>query len=417
MRVLFIHQNIPGQFRHVIGALCADPANSVWAIGGQQAAARASVQFPRLNVVPYTVPAAPACQAAGHPWLAEVDAQLRRGQVVARALQQIKDQGVGFDVIVAHPGWGEAMFVKDLFPATPLLAYFEFFYAATGADVGFDPEFPTGPEGALRLRVRNMTHLAALNACDAGFTPTRWQHSRLPREYLGRVAVVHEGVDTETVRPDAAARFEWQGRVFEAGQPVVTYVARNLEPYRGFHMLLRALPALLAAEPHARVLIVGGEHNSYGLRCPHPGGWRAALTEELARAGTPLDTGRVHFVGRLPHAEYLKVLQVSAVHVYLTYPFVLSWSMLEAMAAGCLVVASGTAPVAEVITDGENGRLVDFFDRDALVASVASALRDPARGQALRAAARATVVQRFDRKRCLPAALGLIHALASAQRR
>ena len=414
MRVLFIHQNIPGQFRHLIGALCAEAGNSVWAIGGADAVARAGALFPRLNLVSYSAPAAPS---GGHPWLADVDAQLRRGQVVARAMQQIKDKGVGFDVIVAHPGWGEALFVKDVFPGTPLLAYFEFFYSATGADVGFDAEFPTGPESAQRLRVRNLLHLSALNACDAGMTPTRWQHARLPREYQGRVAVVHEGVDTDAVRPDPAARFEWQGRVFEAGQPVVTYVARNLEPYRGIHVFLRALPALLAAEPQAQVLVVGGNDVSYGMASPHPQGWRAALVEELARAGTPLDASRVHFVGRLAHADYLKMLQVSAAHVYLTYPFVLSWSMLEAMAAGCLVIGSDTAPVSEVIVDGENGRLVDFFDRDALVAAVVSALRDPTRGRASREAARATVVQRYDlKRRCLPAVFKLVEALATPRR-
>ncbi len=417
MRVLFIHQNIPGQFRHLIAALCADAGNSVWAIGAQDAAARAVALFPRLNVVSYATPQVPAGQAGGHPWLADVDAQLRRGQVVARAMQQVKDKGVAFDVVVAHPGWGEAIFVKDIFPATPLLTYFEFFYSATGADVGFDPEFPAGPDAAARLRVRNAMHLSALNACDAGFTPTRWQHSRLPREYQGRVAVVHDGVDTDAVRPDLAARFEWQGRVFEAGQPIVTYVARNLEPYRGFHVLMRALPALLAAEPQAQVLVVGGDEVSYGAASAHPDGWRAALTEELARAGTPLDSERVHFLGKLPHPEYVKVLQVSAVHVYLTYPFVLSWSLLEAMAAGCLVVASDTAPVTEVIVDGENGHLVHLFDRDALLAAVVAALRDPARGRALREAARATVVARYDlRRRCLPAALGLIRSLAMAAR-
>ena len=409
MRVLFIHQNIPGQFRHVIAALCADVRSGVWAIVGADAAARARVLLPRLNLVSYT---APAASAGTHPWLADVDAQVRRGQVVAQALQQLKDKDIGFDVIVAHPGWGEAMFVKDVFPSTPLLTYFEFFYSSTGADVGFDPEFPTGPESAQRLRVRNMPHLAALNACDAGFTPTRWQHSRLPTEYRGRVAVVHEGVDTDAVRPDPAARFEWQGRVFEAGQPIVTYVARNLEPYRGIHVFLRALPALLSAAPGIQVIVVGGDEVSYGQPAPHPQGWRAWLTEELANAGTPLDAERVHVVGKLPHAQYVKVLQVSAVHVYLTYPFVLSWSMLEAMAAGALVIGSATAPVQEVIVDGENGRLVDFFDRDALVATIVDALRDPARGRALREAARATVVQRYDVKRCVAAALKLISALA-----
>ena len=414
MRVLFIHQNIPGQFRHLIGALCADPANTVWAIGGAEAAARATALFPRLNLVSYT---APPTAGETHPWLADLDAQVRRGQVVARALRQLRDRGHAFDVIVAHPGWGEALFVKDIYPATPLLGYFEFFYAATGADVGFDPEFPTGPESAERLRVRNLLHLSALNACDAGVTPTRWQHARLPPEYRGRVAVVHDGIDTDAVRPDLAARFTWQGRVFEAGQPIVTYVARNLEPYRGIHRFLRALPALLAAEPRAQVLVVGGDEVSYGMAAPHPGGWRAALAEELARAGTPLDPERVHFVGKLPHAEYLKVLQVSAAHVYLTVPFVLSWSLLEAMAAGCLVVASDTAPVTEVVVDGQNGVLVDFLDADALVARVAQALRDPARGQALRTAARNTVVQRYDlKRRCLPAALKLVQTLAQAPR-
>ena len=410
MRVLFIHQNIPGQFRHLIAALCADAGNSVWGLGGVDAAARARVLLPRLNRVSYT---APPAAAEAHPWLVDVDAQVRRGQVVARALQQLRDKGVAFDVIVAHPGWGEAMFVKDVFAATPLLTYFEFFYAASGADVGFDPEFPTGPESAQRLRVRNLPHLGALNACDAGFTPTRWQHGRLPREYQGRVAVVHEGIDTHAVRPDPAARFEWQGRVFAAGQPVVTYVARNLEPYRGIHVFLRALPALLAAVPHARVLVVGGDDVSYGLPAPHPDGWRAALAQELAAAGTPLDASRVHFVGKLPHAEYVKVLQVSAAHVYLTYPFVLSWSMLEAMSAGALVIGSATPPVQEVIVDGENGRLVDFFDRGALVAALSAALREPARERPLREAARATVVQRYDLRRCVPPALKLIQALAA----
>lgn len=410
MRVLFIHQNIPGQFRHVIAALCADPGNSVWAVGGADAAPRARVLLPRLNLMSYT---APAAASGAHPWLADVDAQVRRGQVVAQALQQLQDKGLAFDVIVAHPGWGEAMFVKDVFPATPLLTYFEFFYTATGADVGFDPEFPTGPESAQRLRVRNMPHLAALSACDAGLAPTRWQQSTLPREYRGRVAVSHEGIDTDAVRPDPAARFEWQGRVFQAGQPVVTYVARNLEPYRGIHVFLRALPALLAAAPDAQVLVVGGDDVSYGQPAPHPQGWRAWLAEQLASAGTPLDTDRVHFVGKLPHAEYVKVLQVSAAHVYLTYPFVLSWSMLEAMSAGALVIGSATAPVQEVIVDGENGRLVDFFDRDALVATLVDALRDPTRGRALREAARATVVQRYDLKRCVPATLKLIRALAT----
>jgi glycosyltransferase involved in cell wall biosynthesis len=421
MRVLFIHQNIPGQFRHLIAALCADPANDVWAIGADEAATRAKQQFPSLKLVSYAMPrAAPPSTAPTlpmHPWLAGLDAQVRRGQLVAAALRQMKDKGIDFDVIVAHPGWGEAMFVKDVHPDVPLLSYFEFFYAARGADVGFDPEFPAAPDDAERLRVRNLAHLSALNACDAGITPTRWQHARFPKEYQARIAVVHEGVDTDAIEPDATARLDWQGHVFKAGEPIVTYVARNLEPYRGFHVFMRALPALLAAEPTARVLIVGGDETSYGSPSKHAQDWRGTLLTELERAGTPLDPARVHFLGKLPRADYVKVLQVSAAHVYLTYPFVLSWSMLEAMAAGCLVIGSRTEPVTEVLVDGENGRLVDFFDCDALVAAMAGAFRDPMRGRAIRKAARATIVQRYDlKRRCLPAALKLIDSVVRAHR-
>ena len=248
----------------------------MWAIGGADAAARARVLLPRLNLVSYI---APAAAGETHPWLTDVDAQVRRGQVVARALQQLQDKGIALRRDRGPtPAGAEAMFVKDVFPATPLLTYFEFFYAATGADVGFGPRVPhrprkrpaparaqhAAPGRAERLRRGPDAHaLAAVDRCRASTG--------------GRVAVSHEGIDTDAVRPDPAARFEWLGRVFEAGQPVVTYVARNLEPYRGIHVFLRALPALLAAVPDAQVIVVGGDDVSYGLPAPHPQGWRAAL--------------------------------------------------------------------------------------------------------------------------------------------
>ena len=331
-------------------------------------------------------------------------------------MKALKAKGVRFDVIVAHPGWGEALFVKDVFPTTPLLAYFEFFYSATGADVGFDPEFSQKPADGERLRVRNMLHLSALNSCDAGLTPTLWQHSRLPPEYRSRVAVVHEGVDTDIVKPEPNAIFKWRGQSFSAGDPVVTYVARNLEPYRGFHILMRSLPKLLASHPTAQVLIIGGGGVSYGAASRHPDGWQGELTDELGRAGTPIDAKRVHFLGRVPYRDYLRVLQVSAAHVYLSYPFVLSWSMLEAMAAGCVVIGSATKPVMEVLSDRVNGRLFDFFRQDQLVQTVLEVLNHPDRNRALRDAARATIVQKFDlQRRCLPAALALVRSLVNGR--
>lgn len=411
VRVLFIHQNIPGQFRHLILALCADPANEVWAIAGEGAGRRASMLHPRLKVAVYKLPQVPARQGA-HPWLTSLDAQTRRGLAVADVLRRLTGNGLSFDIIVAHPSWGEALFVKDVVPQTPLLAYFEFFYSASGADVGFDPEFPARPDDGERLRMRNLVHLSALSACDAGFTPTRWQHSRLPPEYRSRVAIVHEGVATDVAKPAPDASFQWRGRLFKAGEPIVTYVARNLEPYRGFHVFMRSLPALLARHPGLQVLVVGGDQVSYGTPARHPAGWRSQLMEELSRHGAPIDVERVHFLGKLGHGDYLRVLQVSAAHVYLTYPFVLSWSMLEAMAAGCLVVGSDTAPVREVLTDRVNGRLVDFFDQEQLVTVILDVLANPERHRPLREAARATVVERFDLQgKCLPAGLALIRAV------
>ena len=191
-----------------------------------------------------------------------------------------------------------------------------------------------------------------------------------------------------------------------AGDEVVTYVAPNLEPYRGFPSFLRSLPAILAARPAARVVIIGGDEISYGARLPEGHTWRQRLLDEL---GAGLDRSRVHFLGKVPHRTFLKVLQVSRVHVYLTYPFVLSWSMLEAMAAGCLVVGSRTAPVEEVIRDGENGVLVDFFSPAEIAARVIAGLAEPGAFEALRERARQTVVERYDLKRfCLPEQLRVL---------
>ena len=239
--------------------------------------------------------------------------------------------------------------------------------------MGFDPEFPAALDDRLRVSTWRAHHLLALEQCDVAIAPTQWQKSQFPATYQPKIQVLHEGIATDVLGPDPQAQLTLpNGQVLKAGDPVVTYVARNLEPYRGFHVFMRSLPALLAAHPTCQVLIVGGDEVSYGRAPKNAKSWREALLREV-NIDTSSETGRVHFLGKLPYAQYRRVLQVSAVHVYLTYPFVLSWSLLEALASGCAVVASDTAPVREVIRHGENGLLVDFFDGAQLVDAIASA--------------------------------------------
>ncbi|HZX26893.1 MAG TPA: glycosyltransferase, partial [Telluria sp.] len=357
MRYLFVHQNFPGQFRHVARALADDPANEVVGMGEAERIKAHGRIHPRITLVGYPAPKKAGTET--HHYLREYEGHVRRGQQVARAAQQLAARGFRPDVVVVHPGWGEALFLRELFPRARHVHYCEYYYHADGADVAFDPEFPSGFDDRLRIKLKNNTQLIGLMECDAGIAPTRWQQSLYPAPLRPAISVLHEGIDTGVLQPVPQATLDVDGHVLRAGDEVVTYVARNLEPYRGFHRFMRALPLLQKLRPQARVLIVGGDDVSYGRRLPAGTTYRQKYCAELEGQ---VDWSRVHFLGKLPYLRYLNVLQVSAAHVYLTYPFVLSWSMLEAMACGCLVVGSATAPVQEVITDGENGLLTDFFD-------------------------------------------------------
>jgi len=412
LRVCFIHQNLPGQYRHMIGALL-ERGDEVFGIGERPAIERFKLRHPRLSLVGYAL--APEDKRAPVPQhLREFETQVARGQAVGRALRVMREKNFAPDLIVAHPGWGEATFVRCEFPHVPLLGYCEFFYRAEGADYGFDPEYPGSLSGLYRLQIRKLPHLLALDDIDAGICPTEWQRAQFPAEHQHKLTVIHEGIDTDALAPQPEARVQIGDWQLAAGEPIVTYVARNLEPYRGFHTFMRCLPHLQKAAPQARVVVVGGDEVSYGLRLPPGDSYRARLLKEL---GDTIDASRILFTGKLPHATYASLLQVSAVHAYLTYPFVLSWSLLEAMASGCAIVASRTPPVQEVIDDGVNGWLTDFFDAPALAARLAEVLAGRPDAAAVRAAARRTVVERYDiRRHCLPASLALLDRVAAAAR-
>ncbi len=403
MKVLFVHQNFPGQFKHLAPALQrAGHEVRAMAIGG--------AGLPQVAMVRYAV--ARGSTRDIHPLAADFETKLIRGDACAAAALRVKREGYTPDVIVANPGWGENLFLKDVWPDARLLALLEFFYAVRGLDVNFDPEFANTDIGnAARVRVKNAHLLLTLDSMDWGVSPTHFQHDAMPRAYRDRISVVFDGIDTRSVCPDAGAAVTVDGKTLRAGDEVLTFVNRNLEPYRGYHQFMRALPHILRDRPNAQVLIVGGDEVSYGAKAPAGQTWKQIFLDEVK---AQLDLSRVHFLGRIPYAAYLNVLQVSGCHVYLTYPFVLGWSCIEAMSVGCLVVGSRTAPVEEVITHGQNGLLVDFFDHNALADAVSDVLAQPASYAHLRTAARATALERYDLAGiCLPQQLQLIERLAA----
>jgi glycosyltransferase involved in cell wall biosynthesis len=404
MNFVFIHQTCPGQYQHVVRHLQQTGHEVVFITQ------RVDQEMPGLRILQYT-PAHPMLPPRSYAL--DVEGAALNALAVARICDGLKRDGFVPDIVVGHTGWGELMFVKDVWPNVPLLGYFEFFYRASGSDLNFDQEFPATADDAMRVRIRNSTNFVSLDAVDWGHTPTDWQRDQYPALYHPKISVIHEGVDTELVRPEPSARLYLKGRPsLSQSDQVITYSARRLEPYRGFHVFMRALPKVLSQCPEAQVVIIGGDGVAYG-RMPVSG--RTWRDEMLAELGDRLDLSRVHFLGWLPYVNYQAVLQLSSAHVYMTYPFVLSWGLLEAMATGCLIIGSRTPPVEEVVADGKNGFLFDFFDTDELAERICTALRNREAMMPMRHNARRTIVEQYDLKTiCLPAHLALLRRLTGS---
>ena len=404
MKILFLHQNMPGQYKHLARVFGADPKNEVYFISKPK-----PVEIPGVKKITYKLHREQNKDI--HHYLAPAESAVLYGQAVARVLMDLRKTGFKPDVVCAHPGWGEAMFVKDVFPDAPLLNYFEFYYHSSGSDVGFDPEYNVTLNDLCRIRVKNMNNLLSLEACDAGVSPTRWQRKQFPAEFLYKIAQIHDGIDTKIAAPNPGAKIQLpNGKQLGRDDEIVTYVARNLEPYRGFPTFMRAVPEICRRRPNAHIVIVGGDGVSYGRKLPKGQTFRAKMLKEVK-----IDPERVHFAGYLPYDKFLKILQASSVHIYLTYPFVLSWSMLEAMSAGCLVIGSDTAPVTEVISDGKNGLLVDFFSPKQIAERIDEVLDHKDRMARIRKAARDTILERYDLDMCLKKHVKLIKSLAAGK--
>lgn len=402
MNILFIHQNFPAQYRHIALHYARQGGHRLVAIAKSTAGRVRGVEHAL-----YKIGRKP--RVSRNPYVQDFEAKVHHGDAALRMAKSIKAHGFTPDVILSHPGWGEDLFIKDVFPDAPRLAYAEFYYHAHGADVNFDPEISPGPVDEARIRARNAAQLLSMESAVWLVSPTEWQRRQYPSILQPKISVVHDGIDVDRVTPAGNVGITLaSGPKLTAADEVVTYVARNLEPYRGFHQFMRAARLILERRPNARILVVGGDQVSYGRRPAQGITWREHLIAEA-----PIDLARIHFLGRVSYDAYLQVLRVSRAHVYLTVPFVLSWSMLEAMAAECLVIGSATPPVTEVIEDGRNGLLVDFFSPEDIAARVCEALARPEKFDPIRQAARRTVVDRYALDRLLPRQYKLVEAVAA----
>ena len=406
MKIMFVHQNMPGQYRELVQWLAATGEHRLYFLTQRKNAP----DLPGVETRKYLPHRKPDKDAYGLSRVWEEATGAGYGAAIAARQIEVRE-GFKPDIVIGHVGWGELTFFKQVWPDVPIIGFFEYYYNLTGGSVGFDPEEPVSDHAPFLMQARNAVPLANIETVDLGHCPTIWQRDRFPRSFHDRVYVCHDGIRTDKLRPDPQVSLGLGrlNRELNREDEVVTYVARNLERTRGFHTLMRSLPQILRERPNARVLIVGGNDVSYGGKSKNPGGLRAEMETEV---GKNVDWDRVHFLGNVPYSQYQKLIQLSRCHIYLTMPFVLSWSLLESMSMGATIVASDVAPVREAITHGETGLLVDFFDPHALASQVVKVLAKPQDFAHIGKAARDHVVKEYDfLTRCLPEHIAQINAL------
>ena len=405
MRILFLHNNFPAQF----GALARYMAHRGHEVTfGTKWEGTPPEWLRMVRYRPHR-----KVGKGQHPYVAFIEDAVLNGQAMARVGWKLKAEGYTPDLVVAHSGWGPGLYVKDVWPETRYVGYFEWYYRTDGADVGFLDE--TTHDDRHRIGTRNAVILLDLATCNHGIVPTAYQASTFPASVRGKLTVQHDGVDTDYFAPPEAGApgqapphpLKLPDLDLSHAEEVVTYVARGMEPYRGFPQAMTAFAEVQRRRPGAHVVVVGTDRVAYGKKLPAGDSYRKRMLREL-----DLDTERLHFTGHLPSAQYREVLLASSAHVYLTVPFVLSWSMIEAMSAGCLLIASDTEPVREVVREGENGLLVDFFDTGALAERICEALARPAELAELRANARRTAVGRYAASTLVPRRARLLEAVA-----
>lgn len=402
MRILFLHDNFPAQYRHIASTLGRDSAHQV-----VFATHRKDGSIPGVRRITFAPSRAPA--AATHHYLRGLEGAVLNGQAVFRLCRALQAEGFEPDVVCAHSGWGPALYVKDAFPRARLIGYFEWFYHAIGSDADFLDPAGMSDDDRCRIRTRNGPILLDLAACDRAISPTAFQRDRFPPGFRDRIEVIHDGIDTAFFAPAPTPTLRLPGLELPAGVPILTYATRGMEPYRGFPQFMRVAALLQRRRPDLQVVVVGEDRVAYGRKLPEGESWKRRLLDELP----DLDLARLHFTGLLPYQQYREVLRASWAHVYLTVPFVLSWGAMEAMATGCAIVGSDTEPVREMMQDGTSALLVDVFSVEAIADAAERLIADRALAARLGAVARRTIVEHYALTDLLPRHIALIEVEAA----
>ena len=402
MKILFSHQHFPGQFGRLATWMGAHAEHQVAFLTRHKEFA-----FPGVRKVLFqeTRKATPNI----HSYIKHVEEVVLQGQAAYRSAMGLRQEGFIPDVIYGHCGFGSTSYMKDVFPESSFVGYFEWYYRSHGADNGFDPAVPVTPDDECRIRTRNLMFMMDLVSCDAGVVPTHWQHEQFPGDFSQKLNVIHDGIDTSYFSPADNTKLvlETFPLNLSDAEEIVTYVGRGMEPYRGFPQFMEAVSNLLKRRKKCHVVVVGTDAVIYGTQ--HPSG---KSYKELMLETFEYDLSRLHFTGPLPYVDYQRVLRASTVHVYLTYPYILSWSMIEAMSCGCTLIASDTSPVREVVEHEMNGLLVDFFSPSALASQIERALDDAELRRRLGVAARQTALDRYDMEKLMPQHFQLLKQVA-----
>ena len=317
----------------------------------------------------------------------------------------LKNQGFIPDLIIGH-SWGNSIFAKDVFPQTPYISYIEWYYNCENSDVDFLDNNININQRA-ELTCKNSHILQDLVKADLLLTPTEWQKQQIPEIFRSKVKVIHEGINTQFFKPDEDVRFKVPDTdiVLTRKDKVLTYATRGMEEYRGFPEFMEAASILMQKEPNLHVVIAGEDKVCYGRRLVGTT-FKAEMLKKFK-----YDMSRLHFVGKLDYDDYIKLLQVSSAHIYLTYPFILSWSMLEAMAAGCVIIASDTPPVTEYMQDNYNGILVGFNDINAIVEKTTDVINNREKYAEISENASKTIIERCELKGMLNKYINMINSI------